>query len=76
MAGGEALVESFLVGGAAIRSLARDPLLPDEIAPGDHRRALTDAMRDYDRRGRALWNRALETASLDGTPSHALEQAT
>jgi phenylacetic acid degradation operon negative regulatory protein len=70
LAGGEALVESFLVGGAAIRSLARDPLLPDEIAAGDDRRALTEAMRDYDRRGRAIWRSALESAPLDRTPRH------
>jgi phenylacetic acid degradation operon negative regulatory protein len=67
-----ALVESFLVGGAAIRALARDPLLPDAIASGDHRRALTDAMRDYDRRGRAIWKEMLELepAALDGAPIH------
>jgi phenylacetic acid degradation operon negative regulatory protein len=70
LAGGGALVESFLVGGAAIRSLALDPLLPDEIAPGVDRRALTDAMRDYERRGRAIWSRVLQSASLDGSPSH------
>jgi phenylacetic acid degradation operon negative regulatory protein len=69
---GDALVESFLVGGAAIRSLARDPLLPDEVASGDDRRALTDAMRDYDRRGRAIWKEMLELepAALDGAPIH------
>jgi phenylacetic acid degradation operon negative regulatory protein len=70
LAGGEALVESFLVGGAAIRSLARDPLLPDEIADGGERRALTEAMRDYERRGRAIWSCMLESAALDGTPRH------
>jgi hypothetical protein len=69
---GEALVESFLVGGAAIRELARDPLLPDEIAAGDDRRALTEAMRDYDRRGRAIWKEMLdlEPASRGGAPIH------
>ena len=72
LAGGEALVESFLFGGAAIRALARDPLLPEEIAPGRDRRALSDAMRHYDRRGRAIWNDMLElrTAALDGAPIH------
>jgi len=67
---GAALVESFLVGGAAIRSLARDPLLPEAIAPGDDRRALTAAMCDYDRRGRAVWGRTLESVALEVTPSH------
>jgi phenylacetic acid degradation operon negative regulatory protein len=72
LAGGEALVESFLCGGAAIRALARDPLLPDEIAPGGDRRALGDAMRDYDRRGRAIWKDMLQltTPALDGAPIH------
>jgi phenylacetic acid degradation operon negative regulatory protein len=72
LTGGEALVESFLCGGAAIRALARDPLLPDEIAPGRDRRALGDAMRDYDRRGRAIWKDMLELSApaLDGAPIH------
>ncbi|HTE51331.1 MAG TPA: hypothetical protein VK698_10730 [Kofleriaceae bacterium] len=70
LASGAALVESFLVGGAAIRSLLRDPLLPDSIAPGDDRRALTGAMTEYEQRGRTVWSRALETAALDGSPSH------
>jgi phenylacetic acid degradation operon negative regulatory protein len=67
-----ALAETFLVGGAAIRALVRDPLLPDEVASGQHRRELTEAMLDYDRRGRAVWSQALELAStgLDGAPTH------
>lgn len=67
---GAALAESFLVGGAAIRSLAHDPLLPDEIAPGDHRRALTLALHDYDQRGRALWSQVLDLAGKGRIPSH------
>jgi phenylacetic acid degradation operon negative regulatory protein len=72
LARGKALAETFLVGGAAIRALVHDPLLPDEIATGRHRRELTDAMRDYDRRGRAVWSRALELApaGLEGAPMH------
>jgi phenylacetic acid degradation operon negative regulatory protein len=71
LARGRALVESFRVGGAAILALARDPLLPDEIAPGRDRRRLTEAMRDYDRRGRAIWSRVLElpSAGLDRAPA-------
>jgi len=70
LARGAALVESFLVGGAAIHSLVRDPLLPDEIAPGGDRRALTDAMRDYDLRGRALWSQVMDLSAQGGAPSH------
>lgn len=47
--------ESFRVGGHALRCLALDPLLPDEICAGDERRALAAAMRRYDRIGRAAW---------------------
>lgn len=56
--GGEsaaAMAESFLVGGEAIRLLARDPLLPDEIFPADDRRAVVAALRGYDELGRACW---------------------
>jgi phenylacetic acid degradation operon negative regulatory protein len=56
----EAMVESFLLGGRAIRLLVLDPLLPDAIFPGDERRALTSAMRRYDRIGRAVWAAFLE----------------
>ncbi len=51
----EAMVESFLVGGRALRELVLDPLLPDEICPSAERRALLCAMKDYDRLGRAAW---------------------
>jgi len=51
----EAMVESFRVGGAALRTIVLDPLLPDALVPGDERRALVAAMTDYDRRGREAW---------------------
>lgn len=57
-----ALVESFTLGGKAIRLLARDPLLPEELASGDARRELTAVMLDYDRLGRTLWTDALAVA--------------
>ena len=50
------MVESFLLGGRAIRQLVLDPLLPDAIAPGDERRALLERMRAYDRQGRTAWS--------------------
>ncbi len=50
-----AMVESFLLGGRAIRQLVLDPLLPESIAPAAPRRALLEALRRYDRLGRACW---------------------
>ena len=51
----QAMVRSFLLGGRAIRQLVLDPLLPDDIVPGDQRRELLAAMRRYDPLGRELW---------------------
>lgn len=51
-----AMVESFRVGGAALRALATDPLLPEPIVPARERDALVAAMRDYDAIGRASWS--------------------
>ena len=53
-----ALVQSYLVGGAAIRLLATDPLLPDAIMPAQPRAELTERMAEYDRIGHRLWNEA------------------
>ena len=50
-----AMVESFLVGGRAIRQLALDPLLPEPLAPEARRRELARAVRRYDRAGRRAW---------------------
>ena len=54
--GEAAMVETFLVGGRAIRQIALDPCLPEAIAPESERRALVAAMREYDRAGRACWS--------------------
>ncbi len=51
----EAMVESFVLGGQVIRQLALDPLLPEPIVAAGERAALVDAMRQYDRLGRACW---------------------
>src|SRR5262245_60761824 len=51
----QAMVESFRVGGAALRTLARDPLLPEPIVPAHERDALVAAMRAYDALGRTSW---------------------
>lgn len=50
-----AMVETFLVGGRAIRQIALDPCLPEAISPEAERRALVAAMREYDKAGRACW---------------------
>ena len=59
-----AMVDSFLLGGRAIRQLILDPQLPDELVPGDERRALFEAMREYDRLGRRAWAPFLERFSV------------
>jgi phenylacetic acid degradation operon negative regulatory protein len=51
----EAMVESFRLGGAWLRQLALDPLLPEPIVPAGERAALVEAMRRYDEAGRACW---------------------
>lgn len=51
----EAMVESFRLGGAMLRRLALDPLLPEPIVPARERAALVEAMRRYDEAGRACW---------------------
>jgi phenylacetic acid degradation operon negative regulatory protein len=51
-----AMAESFLVGGATIRAIVLDPLLPEPLAPVVERRALLAAMREYDRLGREHWS--------------------
>jgi phenylacetic acid degradation operon negative regulatory protein len=56
-----AMVESFQLGGAAIRQLALDPLLPDALLPSDERAALLETMRRYDRAGRACWARFMRS---------------
>ncbi|MEB2344024.1 MAG: PaaX family transcriptional regulator [Deltaproteobacteria bacterium] len=55
-----AMVESFRLGGAMLRRLALDPLLPEPIVPGAERAALVEAMRRYDEAGRACWAPFLE----------------
>lgn len=53
----KALVESFQVGGEAIRALLFDPILPESVMPGRERRLVLDLLRAYDEAGRALWRR-------------------
>jgi phenylacetic acid degradation operon negative regulatory protein len=56
-----AMVESFVLGGHAIRQLAVDPLLPEPIVPAGERAALVEAMRRYDRLGRTYWRSLMKS---------------
>lgn len=51
----EALVASFHIGRGAIRAVAFDPLLPDELIDVDRRGRLFAAARDYVEAGFAVW---------------------
>jgi phenylacetic acid degradation operon negative regulatory protein len=59
-----ALVQTYLLGGEAIRVLATDPLLPEQIMAGETRAALTEAMLRYDAVGHALWRDAATQPDL------------
>jgi len=59
-----ALVQSFLLGGEAIRVLATDPLLPDEITQSAPRANLHALMLRYDAVGHRLWRRYAATPEL------------
>lgn len=63
-----AMAESFLLGGAAIRQIVFDPLLPDPIVPAAERRALVAAMRRYDALGRRVWRGWLGDETLRDLP--------
>ncbi|MEM6991534.1 MAG: PaaX family transcriptional regulator [Myxococcota bacterium] len=65
-----AVVQTFIVGGQAIRVLATDPLLPDAVVDGAARRELTAAMLRYDARGRRVWKRFVEARQLQAAPVH------
>ncbi len=55
-----AMVESFEIGGRAIRRLVLDPLLPDALVASDERQALIAALHVYDARGRQAWSAFME----------------
>ena len=52
---GDAMVESFVVGGRVLRQLVRHPLLPPEILDPAPLDALLEEMKRYDRLGRDAW---------------------
>ncbi|MDX1650414.1 MAG: hypothetical protein R3263_11230, partial [Myxococcota bacterium] len=62
-----AMVESFLLGGRAIREIVLDPLLPEPIVPVAERRALAAAARRYDVAGRRAWAAFM---AAHGAPTH------
>jgi len=51
-----AVRESLLLGRAVVSQLIRDPLLPSEMAAPNARQSLTDEMKVYQRKARALWH--------------------
>ncbi len=53
----KAMLETFALGGGAIRQLAFDPLLPEPIVSATARRGLIEEMRCYERKGRQCWQR-------------------
>ena len=63
---GDAMVESFLLGGRVMRQLVFDPLLPEPIVRTRERTDLVSALRRYDRLGRACWSTFL---SRHGVPT-------
>jgi phenylacetic acid degradation operon negative regulatory protein len=55
----EALVESFTVGGRALRQIVLDPLLPEPLVKTAERRALVEELKSYDQQGRERWREFL-----------------
>jgi phenylacetic acid degradation operon negative regulatory protein len=60
LSAGEAMAESYLLGGHALRHLILDPLLPEQLCTTAERDELLSAMRDYDRLGRLAWAHLLK----------------
>jgi phenylacetic acid degradation operon negative regulatory protein len=73
------MVESFTLGGDAIRRLVLDPLLPEPIVPARERRVLIAAARRYDALGRRVWagwlGEAAEHAEASPAGVHGLAAA-
>jgi phenylacetic acid degradation operon negative regulatory protein len=55
LARSRAMVESFVLGGKAIRGMVFDPLLPEPLVPVAERRALLEELKRYDKLGRQCW---------------------
>lgn len=63
----QAARESFFLGGAAIRQLVYDPLLPEPMVDGALRAAFIDSVHAFDAAGRAIWDRFYGTLSNPDT---------
>lgn len=59
----QAARESFFLGGAAIRQLLFDPLLPESMVDAALRQAFIDSVHAFDDAGRAIWKRFYDTLS-------------
>lgn len=68
----QAARESFFLGGAAIRQLVYDPLLPEPMVDGALRQAFIETVHAFDDAGRAIWNRFYDTLP---TPDAASRKA-
>lgn len=58
----DAAREAFVVGGAAIKDVLFDPLLPAPLAPVDARDRFFAATLAYERQGRRVWDRLVKVA--------------
>jgi len=67
----DALRDSFVRGGEAIRAVVLDPLLPDALCDPGPRRALVEAMKRYDALGRRRWREHLEVGLGRRAPTDA-----
>ncbi len=59
--------DTWLAGGAVLRLLAFDPLLPSPIVDIEARRALVARMREFDDLGRAAWRHVLDLPSEEAS---------
>ena len=62
--------ETLLIGREVTRAILLDPLLPDALVDANARRQMIDAMRDYDRIGKAYWREFFqqhESGQVPGT---------
>lgn len=61
--------EAFLLGGKAIHHVVFDPLLPAPLVDADARHAFVETVREFDRRGRLIWQTLYQSAPQFATPA-------
>ena len=71
----QAARESFFLGGAAIRQLVYDPLLPEPMVDAALRQAFIDSVHAFDAAGRTIWNRFYDTLPVPDTANRHVEHA-